>query len=139
MDITAADDNEQKINIDMCPIMNGYGIKGVFFFRKRFLVKPASEVVLRNLESAGRGTVSRSCNSEIRHPQTSNSEIRNSETRNSQTRNSLTRNSQTRNSQTRNSQTRNSQTRNSQTRNSQTRNSRCSQRSGNVFCGGGGI
>ena len=73
----------KKVNIDMCPILNGYGVLGVFC-RKRFPVKPASQVTLHNLQSAGRRTVSESCNS-------------------------------------------------------QTRNSRCTQWSGNVFCGGGGI
>jgi hypothetical protein len=56
----------KKVNIDVGSILNGYGVMGVFC-RKRLPVKCASQVTLRNLESAGKGRVSGSCNSQTRN------------------------------------------------------------------------
>jgi len=50
----------------MCPILNGYGVVGFFFFgRKRPPVSRASLVTLRDLEPGGTRTIRLSCNSQL--------------------------------------------------------------------------
>jgi len=47
----------------MGPTVNGFGVTGVFYCHQRLHVNSASQVTLRDLEAAGQGTVSRTCNS----------------------------------------------------------------------------
>ena len=49
----------------MGPILNGYGVLGVFLTRKSPPVNRASQVALRDLEQFGKGTVSGRCDSQI--------------------------------------------------------------------------
>jgi len=49
----------------MDPVLTGYGIMGVFYCRKRPPVNLAPHVALRDLEPAGKGTVSGSCNTQL--------------------------------------------------------------------------
>jgi hypothetical protein len=51
----------KKVNIIMGPTVNGFGVTGVC--HQSLHVNSASHVTLRDLEAAGQGTVSKTCNS----------------------------------------------------------------------------
>ena len=55
----------KKVNISMGSVLTGYGFVGVFYCRKRPAVNLAPHITLRDLEPAGKGTVSGNCNTQL--------------------------------------------------------------------------